>query len=47
MAATFLACISVIDKCRYTSFVEQLSVFHKRKVKIQIVFCVCSTANST
>lgn len=27
------SCISVIHKCRYTSFIEQLSVFHKGKVK--------------
>lgn len=43
MAAAFLSCILVIDKHCYTSFIEQVNVFHKGKVKIQIELYVCST----
>lgn len=47
MSAAFLSCISVVDKCCYTSFIEPLNVFHKGKVKSQTVFCVCSAEYST
>lgn len=45
-AAALLSCISVRECC-YTSLMDQLSAFHKGKVKSQIAFCVCSTACNT